>query len=279
MAIQTALNVLGQSIQVQTAAAKTHQIVWVTGWNSSVPTRQAIAKYLVGLRLSAVNAALQIRAELTDTPASRAEVIGNVEAIVGANGAGLTKEQIERTRNPWIAEGLWHLCLALAQQLPAIHPPGKVIALSLPHAEATEHGIDVATIYDSGGTLGISIVECKAYQNNPDKAISDAGIFFRKVDRGVFSLKLRMIIQRMRADLSAEIQNRISAELWRQMRCYMPNPHYDSVNAVDWSNPRPSFKKLDPDASRIIIMPHASDDFNDFFNSISLEMLTFARSL
>jgi hypothetical protein len=279
IAIGNALNLLEQTIQIQHSAISTHQVVVVTGWNASTAVRQAIAIYLVGLRVCAVNAALKIRAELTNTPTSRAEVVRNVEAIVGPNGAGLTVEQVERNRNPWIAEGLWHLCFALSQRVAAIHPPGKLIALNLPHAEATEHGIDVAAIYDTGSTFGLSIVETKAYPNHPNNAIHDAVGFFRKVDAEEFSLKIRQTIQRMRADLSANFQTRISPELWRQTRCYMPNPHYDASHAINWDNPRRSFKNLVPGPNGIFIMPHAAQGFVAYFNDIAAQMFTFARSL
>ncbi len=280
-AIHESLSLLAQTLQVQASAATTHRTLLVSGWNASAAVRQAIARYLVGLRVSAVNAALQVRAELTDTPTDQAEIVTNVEAIVGVNGAGLTQEQIERHRNPWIAEAIWHLCLALAQRMPHLHPPGNLVALNLPHAEATEHGLDVAAIYEIDGGFGLSIVETKAYPNRPSDAISHSAGFFRKVDQGLgnLPLKIRQTIQRMRADLPEAMQGRIKEFLWRQNRSYLPNPHYDDQNVVVWTNARPSLDGLFPGPGGIIIMPHAVTAFTEYFDAIATEMLVFARSL
>lgn len=280
-AINNALSLLAGTLQVQLSAATTHQVLLVTGWDASPQVRQAVARYLVGLRVSAVNAALQVRAQLTDTPADDAEVLTNVEAIIGVNGAGLTQAQIERHRNPWMAEGIWHLCLALAQRLPGLHPPGNLIALNLPHAETTEHGLDVAAIYEIGGGFGFSIVETKAYPRRPSQAITDSVGFFRKVDQGLgnLPLKIRQTIQRMRADLPAVIQEEIKEFLWKQNRSYLPNPHYDDQQAIKWDTARPSFTGLFPGPQGIIIMPHAVRNFPRYFDGLAAEMLAFARSV
>lgn len=278
-AINDALAVLAGAVKVAVSPAKTHQVILVTGWNDSAEIRSAVAHYLVGLRVCAVNMALQVRAELTDTPVSRAEVLSNVEAIVGKNGQGLTKELIETMRNPWIAEGLWHLCLALSKRVPGVNPVGQLIALTLPHIETSEHGIDIAALYQDGDTFGISIIETKAYPNHPNGAINDAVRFYRGVDKEEFSLKIRQAIQLMRTSLPEGEQEKISAELWRQTRCYVPNPHYDAGNVMNWNNTRSSFKSLTPAADRIFIMPHAIAAFSGFFDAIAAEMLAYAKLL
>lgn len=278
-AVKQALSLLAAKVSVAEATAPTHRVVTASGWNADPTVRKAVACYLVALRVCAVNSALRVRAQLTDTPDSEAEVIGNVESIVGVGGTGLTKEQKERVRNPWIAEGLWHLCFCLAKGNPQLHPAGKIIAVSQPHLESTEHGLDIAAIYQDTTGFALSLVETKAYQKRPNSALSDAAKFYRKVDGKRFDLKIRQAIQHMRAELPPALKNRIHEELWRRARCYMPNPHYDAQYGVAWTNARPSLKNLSPGNSGIIIMPHAISGFDAYFRQLADEMLAFAKTL
>lgn len=103
--------------------------------------------------------------------------------------------------------------------------------------------------------------------------------FFREVDKGKHSPRIRQAVQIMRGDLPDEKQEMITMSFWKRERAYIPNPHYDASNRVDWTNSRPSFNDLIPDRQHIIIMPHEIKFFREFFDEIASEMRKFAQSL
>jgi hypothetical protein len=287
-AMRNAIQDLTVVLEWEVLDAPTHRTVIVIGWNRDDSTRQAIAHYLVGLRACAIDAALNIRAELEDSEEDRIEVLGNVIAIVGEDNAEDTEEQKRRKiyeRNPWIAEGIWHLCMIIAaKQRREIHLPGAIIALNYAHPIAKDHGLDVAAIYEIGDKdlFGLSFIESKAYKDNIDGAISKAVGFFREINEGKkHALRIRQTVQIMRSSLPGDKQAQIPNSFWKRTRAYLPNPHYDASCRVDWTNSRPSFDtlRLDGVNTDIIVMPHIINEFANFFDEIADEMRAFARSL
>jgi hypothetical protein len=59
----------------------------------------------------------------------------------------------------------------------------------------------------------------------------------------------------------------------------LPNPHFDSTEALDWSNTRSSFKKLNVPREKILVMPHSIAGFAKFFDDVGTEMLKLAETL
>ena len=194
IAMQDAIEYLTKTIRYEIQEADTHKVIVVSGWNNSDLTRQAIAKYLVGLRACAIDAALNIRAYLADSQSDCLEIVSNVEEIIGSSERPLSPEQIETERNPWMAEGIWHLCLVIAANKTPLHPPGKIIALDRVHIAAKDHGFDLIAIYESQSFFGISIVETKAYLNRPNQAINDAVAFYREIDNEQHNLRIRPLL-------------------------------------------------------------------------------------
>jgi hypothetical protein len=287
-AMTHAIQYLGRILEWEILEAPTHRTVIVTGWNKDDSTRQAIAHYLVGLRACAIDAALNIRAELEDSEEDKIEVLGNVIAIVGEDDAEETEEQKRRKtyeRNPWIAEGIWHLCMAIAaQHRREIHLPGAVVALNYAQPIAKDHGLDVAAIYEivDRDLFGLSFIESKAHENDINGAISKAVGFFREVNEGKkHAVRIRQSVQIMRSSLPRDKQAQIPRSFWRRTRAYLPNPHYDARCRVDWTNSRPSFDtlRLDKVNIDIVVMPHEICEFANFFDEIADEMRAFARSL
>jgi len=274
--MQESIDYLSGRICYTITPVTTHQIITVTCWNDDASTRTAIAKYLVGLIACAIDAALNIRANLENTASDLDEIIRSVEKIVNS-----PDENHRRTeRNPWIAEGLWHLCMAVAKEKAEIHPVGQIIAAKLVNISAKDHGLDVAVIYTiDSASFGLSFVECKAYKNDPNGAITKSVDFFKEIDQGDHDWRIRQSVQMLRSFLPATTQSAISNSFWKANRTYIPNPHYDESCSIDWSNSRPSFSDLGPDSSNIIIMPHAIKEFDQFFEHISDDMKAFATSL
>jgi hypothetical protein len=278
-ATRAAIETIGDLHWYQEFESESHFALVLGGFAESTRGRRAIARYLVGLRASAIDAALNIRSELEDTPEDQQEILESVYAIVGESNDDLTQEQKEDERNPWIAEGIWHLCMAVAYDRTRLHPVGQIVALFYPHISAKEHGLDVATIYEKSGALGVSLVESKAYKSRPNAALSSAVGFFRQVDDGTHDVRIRQVVQIMRTALPPRRQRAVSGSFWKRERSYIPNPHYDAAVRKDWSKKRDSLTDLVPDRNHILIMPHAITDFDQFFDDIANEMRAFVESL
>lgn len=286
-AVNDSLDLLTRTLQFTHQSATKHELLMVTGWNQSPDVHRAIAHYFVGLCVMSVNSVLSVRADLLDTPSGIAEVRQNVEDIIGRNGKGLTKSQIVKYRNPWLAEALWHLCLAVSMRSSTPHPPGILFALSQPHADANEHGVDIGALYEEPNGIGLFIVETKAYKKSPSGAIRDAAKFFRKINAGEYRKKIRELILQIRKDLPASQQAKITAQLWEERRWYVPNPHYDEVTIEDWMKKRPVLERLlKSGISRnfkppqgVLIMPNAIADFDTFFEKLAAEMMIFVNGL
>jgi len=277
--MQDALTLLQGILRVQPTSVSTHQVLLIEGWNDSSAVRTAIARYLVGLRVCAIDAALAIHAELADGPRGKAEVVENVNQIIGDGMIPLSPIQITNHRNPWIAESIWHLCFAVAQTLTSCHPPGEVVAINLPHPKTTDHGVDLAVLYRGAAGYGLSIVESKAYESAVNAALARSAAYFREIDDGKHSVQLRQVMSVLRKEVPAADQSQVSLLLWQQRRTYIPNPHYDAAHAVDWGNARPSLAKLVPGAAGVLVMPHGISSFASYFEMIATEMRAAALSL
>lgn len=269
--VVSAIEHLRPLLRCNVCGCETHKAIEVLGWNDSDATRTSVAKYLVGLRASAIDAALNIRAELVDSQEDRLELVQNVDQILNSDKT--------TARNPWIAEGMWHLCLVLSKVRNEIHPLGKLIALNPAHPIAKDHGLDIVGIFETANSIGLSIVECKAYSADPNKAINEAVAFYEEIDSGKHAVRIRQAIQNMRAALTSDKQQFVTASFWKHTRAYLPNPHYSSTIDMKWDRVRPSLKKLFPGKDAIVIMPHAIGDFDKFFDSIAAQMHSFTRSL
>lgn len=286
LAMTDAIDYLAEALTWERVETSTHIAMIVVGWNRDEATRRAIAHYMVGLRACAMDTALNIKADLEDTQADRIEVLGNVIAVVGEDNSEDTEDKKEwkiRERNPWIAEGIWHLCMAVARYRQSdLHPPGAILALNYAHVITSDPGLDVAAIYQAEDLIGLSLVESKAHKEDVNRGMSEAVAYFREINDGQkHGLRIRQTVQTMRASLPPDLNSRISASFWKRARAYLPNPHYDASLGVDWTNSRPSLPRLMVDGVdiRVIVMPHPVQEYDEFFDRIAEEMRIFARSL
>jgi hypothetical protein len=278
--VENAVNFLVSVLHVQPHESETHDALVVTGWNNDNDTRRAVAVYLVGLCESAIDSALNIRAVLTDDGAEGAfDIYAGVCGIVKESNNELTTDQKEDERNPWIAEGLWHLCMLAASRKQDIHPLGTIISVGPAHVRAKDHGLDGLAIYmASEDTLGLTIIESKAYKLDPNRAISKAVKFFKEIDENKHAARIKHSVSMMRSALSSDLQGLVSGSFWKSVRTYVPNPHYDIAESLDWTNKRPSFENLNTVSKKnILVMPHIINDFDKFFDEISDNMRDYAR--
>ncbi|MFC3771120.1 hypothetical protein [Paenibacillus sp. GCM10012303] len=278
--VENAVNYLVNVLLVKTYESETHDALVVSGWNNDNDTRRAVAVYLVGLCESAIDSGLNIRAALTDDGAEGAfDIYAGVCGIVKESNSELTNDQKEDERNPWIAEGLWHLCMLAASRKQDIHPLGNIISVGPAHVRAKDHGLDGLAIYKaSEDTLGLTIIESKAYKLDPNRAINKAVKFFREIDEHKHSARIKHSVSMMRIALSSDLQELVSGSFWKSVRTYVPNPHYDISENIDWTNKRPSFENLKTLSKKnILVMPHIIDNFDNFFDEISDNMRDYAR--
>lgn len=275
-----AIDHLKKSIKLEIYEATTHRTLLVKGWDNDNDTLKAVAKYLVGLRAAALDAALNICSILFDnSPAGKLDILNSVYEIVGKKTDSLTATQIRDERNPWLAEGLWHLCMFLSKEIKECHPCGDIIAIGPVHVKAKDHGLDGIVLYEHSGEIGLSLIESKAYKDDPNRAINKALKFFKEIDSEKHATRIRQDVSNIRKCLPPDMQRSIVGAFWNRKRTYIPNPHYDSSINIDWTNNRDSFKSLKLTRDNIIIMPNIITGFDRFFNDISSEMREFTRGL
>lgn len=278
--INDSLITLSTSLSINSASTDTHLITEVTGWQEE-NALNALAMYLVGLRACIIDQAGKICSELINkTPDLAADILRSVDEIVvqSSNSSEDVDDWKSQWRNPWIAEGIWHCCMRLAMIRREIHTPGIVIAIDLPHISPKDHGIDVTTLYvKADGILGISIIETKAYKDNPNAAISDAVIMFKSIECGVHDTRLRQIVTLFRSIIEDTHKEQLSLSLWKNERTMIPNPHYDATGStVRWTRRRSVFSDI---KAPVIIMPHRIHGFNAFFDEVANKMRIKAREL
>jgi len=281
--MRVAIEYLATALQCVTTACGTHSTSIIAGWEDDDCAREAIAKYLVGLRACAIDAALHIKAELEDTQADRDEILQNVMQIVSREldpaDANTRDNWISTERNPWIAEAIWHLAMAVAASRADLHPPGRILLLDYAHIKAKDHGLDIAAIFEDGDSVGFTIIETKAYKDDPNGAIGNAVTFFREVRENQHDIRIRHAVQLMRNALSATENSRISGSFWKRNRVYICNPHYRSDVSINWGNRRPSLQELSSTNERVFVMPSALAHFEEFFDDIAERMQCFAEEL
>ncbi|KYP79597.1 hypothetical protein [Ferroacidibacillus organovorans] len=283
--IESAMNesilALQSLLRIEKYESSTHHTVIVTGWDNDRDSKHLIAQYLVGLRASAIDCALNIKAYLLeDSDVGKVDLRGSVSEIVGASNDSLTKVQKRDERNPWLAEAIWHLCLVLANKKPEIHPPGRVIAVKDVHVKAKDHGLDGLALYVNDQGIGLSVIESKAYKNDPSRAIEKAIKYFKEIDGDKHTTRIRQDVNAMRIGLPRDVQEQVRGLFWNKLRTYMPNPHYDAATIMDWTQPHNVFSRhLSVDKESIIVMPHIIRDFDRFFEEISDLMREFVEGL
>ena len=242
--ITEALLILVDRLNVQNipSAGKTHCVVEVTGWQN-VDALSALATYLVALRAGVIDQAGKLCCDLIGQPRNySADLLHSVEEIIVQptdSGESFTDWK-SKWRNPWIAEGIWHCCMFVAMSKADLHPHGSVIAVDFSHVSPKDHGLDVTVLYvNEDGILGISFVETKAYQNNPNGALSDAVDMFKAIESGKHDTRLRQLITSFRSVIGDQYNHKLSFALWKDERTFIPNPHYESTGAtVQWSRKR-----------------------------------------
>ncbi|MGG1596416.1 hypothetical protein [Paenibacillus naphthalenovorans] len=274
-----ALDHLTSVISAQIIKTDTHHSVIIKGLNNDSTTVKAIATYIVSTVSNAIEANLQITADLMDSDyEDRLDLKESVLQYIGSSNM-LEKSFIEKNRNPWIAEVILHLLLNISRQVVDIHPPGTIVAVGHAHDLPTDNGIDLAALYD-GAAFGLTIAECKAYRQNPDLALSHATDYYVDFSRNyILGRRIRTQVQTMRASLPEELSHKATKSFWKNERCCMPIIFYDASVKRTWSRSRPSMNKIDVSIERRILVPIGIQSYNDFFDEISNAMRSYVEEL
>ena len=125
--------------------------------------------------------------------------------------------------------------------------------------------------------MGMSIVETKAYRDDPNGAISDAVKMLEAIEAGKHDTRLRQIVTSFRYVIEERYNKKLAAALWKNERTLIPNPHYETTNTtVDWSRRRSVFSELQ---APVVIMPNGIDKFDIFFDEVANSMRIKAQEL
>ena len=278
--IDESLAILSDRLTLSNTTAATHNVIEVIGWQDT-ESIEALSTYFVALRAGIIDRAGNICSELIDnTPDYAHDILQSVDEIVTQSDDSNENEQDWKSkwRNPWIAEGIWHCYMRIAIDRTELHSEGKIIAIDFPHVSAKDHGQDVIALYvKRNGVLGMSLVETKAYRNNPNGAISDAVTTLKDIEAGKHNTRLRQVITSFQSIIEEPNKQQLSSSLWKNERILIPNPHYEASGAtVQWDRPRRSFSSLE---APVVIMPNAIDGFDEFFDEIASTMRSKAEEL
>jgi len=274
--ISSALNFLRGHLVVVTPPvghSGAHNVVEVTGWQNAGAI-EALSLYLVALRASVIDQAGKICSELIGNECDFAnDLICSVDEIIEqpTDSKESLSDWKSKWRNPWIAEGIWHCCMRIAMERADLHSQGAVIAVDLPHISPKDHGLDVTVLYvKEDGSLGMSFIETKAYQSDPNGAIRDAVTMLKSIEAGEHDTRLRQMVTSFRSVIGEEYRQELSLSLWKNERTLIPNPHYEANAAtVQWTRKRIVFSSL---KAPVVVMPHCVTGFNDFFDQVASQM-------
>ena len=249
--VNTALETLSECLFIERDECETHSVIVVHGFDDD-EVLEATAVYLVSAISQNIDANLQIREALFEEEMISRELESDVISVVGEHDAD---DEFKRmNRDPWMWEGISHMLIHLSRYDPDFHPIGQVLAKTNIKYDVHDHGLDVIAIYDSG-VLGITAGECKAYFDNPTRAILDAANKLREVDSNIRDIEIRCAVSQLRSALDDGVKRRIAGSFWRNERSYLPFVCCDEESARDWNANRKSLRRLDIPVSHKILFP------------------------
>lgn len=247
----TALETLSECLSIERTECETHSVIVVHGFDDD-QVLEATAIYLVSAISQNIEANLQIRKALFDEEEISRQLGRDVISVVGERD--VDNEFKRMTRDPWMWEGISHMLIHLSRFDSDFHPIGRVLAKTNIKYDVHDHGLDVIAIYDTGD-LGISAGECKAYFDDPTRAIRDAANKLREVDANIRDIEIRCAVNQLRSALDNNVKSKLAGSFWRNERSYLPFVCCDAECARDWNKNRTSLRQLDIPVSHKILFP------------------------
>ena len=274
--IALALDVLNGLLSFSSKGYEQHYVISANGLAGNCQVVEALAVYLVGAISSCIAVNLEIREALFDKDNVNRELSEDVARVVG-NDNNISDDKKRTERNPWVWEGIGHLIFHLSLYDNPSHPPDQVLAKTQPKLNVKDHGIDVIALYGSD-QLGVSAGECKAYLQDPTRAIEDASSQLEEIDNKLRDAHIRIALSQFREVLSEEQKNLLIGTFWRNERAYFPMVCCDATASVDWTRKRPVLERLEPPVSRKFLVPLPIENASVFFDAVAEAMRLYASS-
>ena len=218
-------------------------------------TLEATAVYLVAAIAQTIEGNLRIPTALFDDDQLTLELARDVRSVIG--DTDYDSAFIKTRRDPWMWEAISHMLVHLSRHANGFHPSGRVLAKTNVKHDVNDHGLDLIAIYEAPTkpNLGISAGECKAYLDDPSRAITDASTKLREVDANKRDIDIRATVNQLRGFLDTNAQSQLAGSFWRDERTYLPFVCCDQSSAAQWSRARNSLRRLAVPVSRKLLYP------------------------
>lgn len=247
-----------------------HVVVTVSGLEDA-DAISALGVYLTALVANVVAIDLSLADRLLGAGADAEEQLrSDVHELIGDSNA-ISSSFREDQRNPWIAEGIAHLLVALPVEGPGPCVPGMVHALTLPHEKSSQQGLDTVAIYDAEDMLlAVCIGEAKASERLAGVHLGRSVKLFRSIDAGSREHSIRSTINMLSAYLRADVRDRVVPSFWKEQRMYMPVIGYKSDCGFQPTQNRPAtLGSLAVPSTNRRLVTLSLQNFHQFFDDVA----------
>lgn len=266
--VEQSILTISQAAQVTRNPRSSHMVSRVQSFEDLAVVR-ALGIYLAACIAGGVKANLKIALDLFDVvPQEAAALQKDVHQLIGANNQ-VSNEFKATRRNPWIAEGIAHLCARLSHDHTHLGPLGRIEVVTNVHDDVTDHGLDQLAIYEDGGFLGISIGESKASNGNISANVTDAADNFASVQNGDHDAHIRRTVNHLRDSLPAALQTLITKSFWRDRRSFLAFAVYNNADTFQPQRARQSLQKLPGAPHSVNLICITLDHYDVFFDGIA----------
>ena len=267
-----AIAFLAERLSVERCAGQSHSVVLVTGCGAE-DALEATAVYLVAAIAQTIDDNLRIRQALFDASDLQRALPVDIVSVIGDEDSD--DDFKTRRRDPWMWEGISHMLIHLSRHNDKFHPSGHVLAKASLKYDVNGHGLDLIAIYRSD-TIGISAGECKAYLDNPSRAIADASNRLSEIDENKRDIELRAVINQLRGVLDDDVQEGLAGAFWKNERSYLPFICCDDDRSLNWLGDRTVLQRLNVPTDRKILYPVPLVHGRDTFDRICAFMRSYA---
>jgi hypothetical protein len=251
--VEHALQTLGDKLTLRQEICETHSVLLVENFGKR-SCLEATAVYLVSAISQNIEANLQLREALFDEDNFERDLGNDVKRVVG--DSTVEDEFKTMVRDPWLWEGISHMFVHLSRLNPAFHAVGEVLAKTSIKFDVRDHGLDMIGIYE-GENFGLTAGECKAYLNDPSRAITDATSKLGEVESNARDIEIRAAVSQLRPSISEDKQRKIAGGFWNNERSYYPFVCCDDQHVKKWTNRRKLMRAMEIPAEQKVLVPLA----------------------
>jgi hypothetical protein len=272
--IQAALENIAEHVTLREIdSPSSHTVVVASGLDEESVGR-SVARYAVGFLAGWVAKDATISERLGMQGVDKRQELHALVASIVATPSGMSPDEQEHwrqtSRDPWIAEVLTHGLLVIRRTVASDCLQGDVVALLRPHPRPKRQGLDSIAIYRDGDLAVIAIGETKATKQRGSEELTHACDMFDAVDKGAMGPDLRDAIDLLADVLPPDLVEKVSEDLWRDHRCYLPAIFHEAE--FDAAQPRPRLERLIPPVARKRVLLLRLADFISFFDGVAAAM-------